>query len=347
MTSVIGRKMYIADDTGNPVAGLRTSTNANTVAPIDITSIDDNGYRTLLSEGGEWALDVNFDGVTKDNKLRAQINQGLDITLADYKLVISNGDSITGDFKLINLEETGATDDAVLFSGQLVLSEDPTIQGKINPANYLFYYNKGVNGANGVNQGSVGGDIVPTGSASFDANGYTVTTSDAYATLNVDDSALLIEGDLTIICRVKLNDLVSGSGSMVAWTDSANAARIAYALQLNLSATPDRTIHTSTTSTTLMQSTSFDTSPNYNTSDTYDIVLTRTAAGDMEIFRDGVSLGQQVGGMPSGNNYTGSRFSFGGGTFNQEGVVGVMSACVVHNTILPQSEINDIISEFI
>jgi predicted secreted protein len=94
--------------------------------PVDITSDDDGGYRTLLAEAGVKTLDISFEGVTKNNDLRSAILTGLDLMLTDISLEFPNGDTIAVDFFFTSLEETGAHNDAVKFSGSMQSSGEWT-----------------------------------------------------------------------------------------------------------------------------------------------------------------------------------------------------------------------------
>lgn len=120
--AVSGRKMYVLDDTDSIVMGLKTTSANFGAAPIDITSDDDDGYRKIQTDTGEWSLDVGIEGVTKDTKLINQISSGTDISLANYTLELATSEQYRGDYKLIDLTITGAYSDAVKFSGNLVLS---------------------------------------------------------------------------------------------------------------------------------------------------------------------------------------------------------------------------------
>lgn len=120
--SVSGRKMHLLDDMSNIIAGLRTTDLNATSTPIDITCDDSLGYREMQQDAGELAFDIPIQGITKDTKLIDQINSGLDIALSNYTLVLAVDDQYTGDFKLTDLTIDGAYNDAIAFSGTVVLS---------------------------------------------------------------------------------------------------------------------------------------------------------------------------------------------------------------------------------
>lgn len=118
MPANIGRNLLLKTGT-TVIAGLRTKGVSVNGEPIDVTTDDDSGYRTLLAEAGQMALDISFDGVTKDNELRQAMLADTTLTLAGVTIEYPNGDSITGTFLLVSLEETGTYNDAVTFSGSL------------------------------------------------------------------------------------------------------------------------------------------------------------------------------------------------------------------------------------
>lgn len=120
MAANIGRNMKILKSSVE-LLGIRTKSFSINGTPIDITTDDDLGYRTLLAEAGEKSIDISFDGITKDAVLRAIINGGTTAhMLTDVTLEYANGDTITGcDWFLTNLDESGTYNDAVTFSGSM------------------------------------------------------------------------------------------------------------------------------------------------------------------------------------------------------------------------------------
>lgn len=116
-------RLMIVKKGASAIAGVRTKTAAVNGSPIDVTSDDDAGFRTLLDLAGVLSLDLSIEGVTKDDTLRALILAGGSLLLTDITLVFpgvaGEGGTIAGDFFLASLQETGAHDDAVVFSGSL------------------------------------------------------------------------------------------------------------------------------------------------------------------------------------------------------------------------------------
>ena len=102
------------------LAGIKTKGVSIAKEPIDITSDDDNGYRTFLAEAATKALDLSFSGVTKDKTLRAQIISEQSQLLTDITLEYPDGDKISGDFFFNGFSENGGgSDGAVEFDGTL------------------------------------------------------------------------------------------------------------------------------------------------------------------------------------------------------------------------------------
>jgi len=119
MAAAKGRSLLIKKGS-TVLAGMRTKGVAINGEPIDITSDDDSGYRTLLSDVGTLSVDLSIEGITKDDTLKALILAGgTSLMLTDITVVYPDGHSLVGNFFLNSLEETGAYNDAVNFSGSL------------------------------------------------------------------------------------------------------------------------------------------------------------------------------------------------------------------------------------
>ena len=102
---------------GAAIAGVRTKTVSLNKEPIDVTSDDDAGWRSLLGEAGIKSCDLSVEGVTKSYTVigswfSADAPQAVVLTFP-------NGATIEGDFMLASLEQTGAYNDAVTFSASL------------------------------------------------------------------------------------------------------------------------------------------------------------------------------------------------------------------------------------
>jgi len=109
-----------------PIAGVRTKTVSINGDAIDVTSDDDLGYRTLLNDPATRTLDLKVEGITKDDNLRAVLLSGGSQMLTDITIEYPDGSTITGNFYLAQVEETGAYDDAITFSTTLQSSGEYT-----------------------------------------------------------------------------------------------------------------------------------------------------------------------------------------------------------------------------
>ena len=100
---------------------------------IDITSDEDNGYRTLLDDVGSKTLDISFSGVTKDTTIRTLINTDGSQLYTDITVEFppvgsqSTGDTISGSFFLNSVSETGGDSNGTIsFDGALQSSGEWT-----------------------------------------------------------------------------------------------------------------------------------------------------------------------------------------------------------------------------
>lgn len=118
MAASAGRELLIKKGV-SVIAGVRTKTVTINGEPIDITSDDDSGFRTLLGDAGTRSIDLSVEGVTKDAVLRAIVAGSSSQLLTDISVEYPNGDTIEGDFYLVNIEESGEYQDALTFSASL------------------------------------------------------------------------------------------------------------------------------------------------------------------------------------------------------------------------------------
>lgn len=123
----IGRlaTLYKGDSaTGTAVAGVTSKSMTVNTESVDITSDDDNGFRTLLAEASVKSIDMSVEGVTKTDTLLQASIAGNELT--EYTLVFDGIGEIAGNFRLSSYEQTGATDDAVRFTASLESSGEYT-----------------------------------------------------------------------------------------------------------------------------------------------------------------------------------------------------------------------------
>ena len=104
------------------VAALRTKTMTLANEPIDITSDDDNGFRTLLQDPGTKTLDMSIEGVAKDvasfNSLLSLAMSGTDI-MDDFSILYPGIGTIAGSFVLASVEMGAPYNEAVTFSASI------------------------------------------------------------------------------------------------------------------------------------------------------------------------------------------------------------------------------------
>src|SRR5690606_28672451 len=88
--------------------------------PIDITSDDDDGFRTLLATAvAQQQVDLSVEGVLKDSTL-IEIAAAAGIQVSNYTLSIPGIGSITGDFAFTGLELGANYNEAVTFSATIM-----------------------------------------------------------------------------------------------------------------------------------------------------------------------------------------------------------------------------------
>ena len=119
MAAAKGRSLLVKKGS-TVLAGMRTKGVALNGEPIDVTTDDDGGWRTLLSDVGTLSVDLSIEGITKDDTLRALIAAGgTSLMLTDITVEFLDGNGFSGNFFLNSLEETGTYNEAITFSGSL------------------------------------------------------------------------------------------------------------------------------------------------------------------------------------------------------------------------------------
>jgi predicted secreted protein len=115
MAAASGREIYISKGATRLLGGRTKSLSLNG-EPVDITSDDDLGWRTMLAEFGVRSVDAEFEGVLKDAIL---INAWLAEGLEAYTVTITGIGAFTGDWMLASVSLTGAHDGAIEASASL------------------------------------------------------------------------------------------------------------------------------------------------------------------------------------------------------------------------------------
>jgi predicted secreted protein len=120
MAAKSGRNFRLKWD-GEYIAGMREKSSSFEFAPIEITTDEDTGVRTLLvDDDGELvpssrSLTISASGVTKDAVLLRAIALGQDLHKS-MEIEYPGLGEISGDFAMVSLEKTGSHEDAITFS---------------------------------------------------------------------------------------------------------------------------------------------------------------------------------------------------------------------------------------
>lgn len=108
------------------IAGITSKSIAIAKEPIDVTTDEDNGYRTLLSAAGTKSLDISFSGVLKSDVILGIAGAEVSQLLSDIEIEIApvgsqtTGATFTGDFYLNGYTiNGGGSDGALEFDGTL------------------------------------------------------------------------------------------------------------------------------------------------------------------------------------------------------------------------------------
>ncbi|HEV7284319.1 MAG TPA: phage tail tube protein [Kaistia sp.] len=116
MAASIGRKVVLTWG-GMAIPGVREKGISVNGEPIDITSDDDNGWRTLLEEAGERSVDISVSGVTKSQIFLTDMFAGT--VQKPVTLTYPNGAILAGTFHLASTSDTAPYKDAQTFEGTL------------------------------------------------------------------------------------------------------------------------------------------------------------------------------------------------------------------------------------
>jgi len=119
MAAEYGRKVIFTWDAA-PILGVREKSLSINGEPVNVTSDEDSGCQTLLTEDAEVSVSVALCGVTKDTILRkAKLDGGASLTGA-VTLTYENGDEIAGTFQLGPYSEGPPYNAAVTFTSSLM-----------------------------------------------------------------------------------------------------------------------------------------------------------------------------------------------------------------------------------
>lgn len=135
MSALVGRKVYIRKGSGSPqvlVAAARTKSLTMNGAPIDISSDDDSGYRTLIeTDAATRSLDMSIEGVTKNADFLNQLASGNFVD--DYEIEIQGVAIINGSFFLTSCAINAPYNEATTFTAELQSTGSFTVTNTDSP----------------------------------------------------------------------------------------------------------------------------------------------------------------------------------------------------------------------
>jgi len=117
----VGRN-WLVKKAGAVIAGLRSKELSWSGEPVDVTTDDDSGIRTLLDNAiGNEQIDMSGDGIYFDDLFAdIALDQAVNKMLTDITLVdAASGRTLSGNFFLASYQETAPYQDAVSFNYSL------------------------------------------------------------------------------------------------------------------------------------------------------------------------------------------------------------------------------------
>jgi TP901-1 family phage major tail protein len=117
-----GRSLTIDWDT-TTIVGVRTRGVSVTNDYVDVTTDDDNGWRTLLANPGLRAVEVTVGGITNDEILLAAImaaNVAVEAVAINLPTGLATPGDLGGDFLISGFEQSADHDGACEFSVTLM-----------------------------------------------------------------------------------------------------------------------------------------------------------------------------------------------------------------------------------
>ncbi len=117
MAANVGRKLLVKRN-GATIAGARTKSVTVNNEPIDVTTDDDSGYRTLLEAPGQQQIDLSVEGLTKDDALKQAAIEGTTL-IEPYTIEFPSGATVEGDFRLNNIELGAEYNAAITFTAEI------------------------------------------------------------------------------------------------------------------------------------------------------------------------------------------------------------------------------------
>jgi predicted secreted protein len=102
---------------GDEILGIREKGIEANGEPVDVTSDENDGWRTLLDVPGQIELTISISGVVKNDRLKRDFFNGTRKQPAT--LTYPDGSTISGTFYLSSFTDTGAYNDATTFEATL------------------------------------------------------------------------------------------------------------------------------------------------------------------------------------------------------------------------------------
>jgi predicted secreted protein len=110
MAATSGRDFVILKD-GTAIAGLRENSLALDGSPVDVTTKDDSGFRTIADFAGVKSFDISASGVLEDDILQdLALNPSSSLLLTDITIEFADGAIVDGDVYLASADFSGAHD---------------------------------------------------------------------------------------------------------------------------------------------------------------------------------------------------------------------------------------------
>jgi TP901-1 family phage major tail protein len=120
MAASAGRQITLNWGSTSPateIQGLREKGIELNGEAIDVTSDDDNGWRTLLTIPAQNEVNISLSGVSKDDTLKEAWFTGARSSAAT--ITFADGGTMSGTFYLATFSETGTYNEATVFECEL------------------------------------------------------------------------------------------------------------------------------------------------------------------------------------------------------------------------------------
>lgn len=113
-------RLFTVSKNATVLAGLRENSLSFDGSPVDVTSKDDSGFRTLGSFAGMKSFEMSVSGVLSDAVLQdLALTPGSSLLLTDVTMDFADGAELSGDVYFASFEVTGAHDGANEYTGTL------------------------------------------------------------------------------------------------------------------------------------------------------------------------------------------------------------------------------------